>query len=288
MKKFSLLFIVLIMFALILTACSGGNEKDSSSEDNGSTETADSEYEPEDIDPDTDVCEVCGMAIADDEHATQIILENDKSLKYDDIGDMFAWLEENGDDDVGAKYVRDFNTQEWIQLEDASFVYDEDISTPMGYGVISFKDSEEAEAYIDENDMGELLSIDDLNDHEWDMDHDHGDHEHGDHDDDEHAFHTEGFDMNFTELDDVPVADETELEINMTMDDEALEDAEVRYEIWPEDDEDSTDWVDATENEPGQYVADYTFEEAGTYHIQVHATNDDLHEHLQLEVSVKE
>src|SRR5699024_3746854 len=174
-------------------------------------------------------------------------------------------------------------------LEDASFVYDEEISTPMGFGVISFQDSDEAEEYIDENEVGELLSVDDLYNHEWEMDHDHGDHDHGDHaHDNEQAFHTEGFDMSFTELENISTEEETELEVNMTMDDEALEDLSVRYEIWEEDDEDNTDWVDVTEDEPGRYVADYIFEDVGTYHIQIHALNDDLHEHLVYEVSVEE
>src|SRR5699024_8186486 len=235
MKKSSLLFIVFIMVTLILAACGGGSDSTNdaevtSSEETESTETTELEYEPEDIDPDTDVCEVCGMAIADDEHATQIVLENERSLKYDDIGDMFVWIEENGEDDVGAKFVRDFNSLEWIQLEDASFVYDEEISTPMGFGVISFQDSDEAEEYIDENEVGELLSVDDLYNHEWEMDHDHGDHDHGDHaHDNEQAFHTEGFDMSFTELENISTEEETELEVNMTMDDEALEDLSVRY-----------------------------------------------------------
>ena len=294
MKKSSLLFILFIMVTLISAACGGGSDSTNdaevtSSEETESTETTELEYEPEDIDPDTDVCEVCGMAIADDEHATQIVLENERSLKYDDIGDMFVWIEENGEDDVGAKFVRDFNSLEWIQLEDASFVYDEEISTPMGFGVISFQDSDEAEEYIDENEVGELLSVDDLYNHEWEMDHDHGDHDHGDHaHDNEQAFHTEGFDMSFTELENISTEEETELEVNMTMDDEALEDLSVRYEIWEEDDEDNTDWVDVTEDEPGRYVADYIFEDVGTYHIQIHALNDDLHEHLVYEVSVEE
>ncbi|GAB2562067.1 nitrous oxide reductase accessory protein NosL [Gracilibacillus alcaliphilus] len=186
MKKFSLLFTFLTMFTLILAACGDNDNTDegenTEAEDTESAEATELAYEPEPIDPDKDVCVVCGMAIADDEHATQIILKNEKSLKYDDIGDMFVWLEENGEDDIGAKFVRDFHTREWIQLEDATFVHDEEISTPMGFGVISFKDSQEAEEYIEENGFGELLSATDLYDHEWKMlKHDHeGGHNHGD------------------------------------------------------------------------------------------------------------
>lgn len=296
MKKFSLLFMVLVVVALVLAACGEGDNgkkaEDANSENKESDETTELEYEPEPIDPETDVCVVCGMAIADDEHATQIILKNRKPLKFDDIGDMFVWLDENGEDDIGAKFVRDFHTLEWILLENATFVYDEGISTPMGFGVISFKDSEGAEAYIEENGFGKLLSATDLYNHEWEMmmdhgheGHDHGDHSHGDHDHG-HGFHTEGFDMDFTELENATVGEETKLEVNITLDEAGLEGAKVRYEIWKED---NTDWVDASEANTGNYAADYTFKEAGTYIIQVHVEDDhDLHEHMEYEVIVKE
>jgi len=290
MKKYSLLFAVLALFTLILAACGddGANEvEDAETEDVESNKDTDLAYDPGDIDPDTDVCEICGMAIADDQHATQIVLKNERVLKFDDLGDLYVWLDENGDDDVGAKFVRDFDSKEWIQLEDATFVYDEDIATPMGFGVISFENSEDAEQYIEENGLGELLSATDLDDHEWEMmDHD-GDDDHSDHDAD--AFHTEGFDMHFTELEDVTVAEEMELEVNLTLDEEALEDARVRYEIWKENDKDNTNWVDAQESDAGNYVAEHVFEETGTYHIQIHVEdNEDLHEHVEYEVSVKE
>jgi len=271
MKKYSLLFAVLAVFTLILAACGDDGADNADTEDVDSNETADLAYDPDDIDPDADVCEVCGMAIADDQHATQIVLKNERVLKFDDLGDLYVWLDENGDDDVGAKFIRDFDSKEWIQLEDATFVYDEDIATPMGFGVISFENSEDAEEYIEENGFGELLSATDLDDH------------------DANAFHTEGFDMHFTELEDVIVAEEMKLEVHLTLNEEALEDARVRYEIWQEDDKDNTNWIDAEEIAAGNYVADYAFAEDGTYHIQVHVEDGaELHEHKEYEVSVKE
>ena len=124
-----------------------------------------------------------------------------------------------------------------------------------------------------------------------DEDHDHGD-MHPDHDEDhdhEHGFHMEGFDMHFTELESVTAGEEAKIEINITLDEAALEDVDVRYEIWKENEEDNTDWVEATESNPGSYAADYVFEGTETYHIQVHVEDDeDLHEHLGYEVHVKE
>jgi len=289
MKKFNL-FVCLAIFTMILAACGGNDETNSdSSEMVDSDETAELEFEPEDIDPDSDVCEICAMAIADDQHATQIILKNDRSLKFDDLGCMYEWIEENGQDDIGAKFVRDFNTEEWVLLEDATYVFDEDIDTPMAYGVISFEDEADAESYIEENDHGEIVTVDDLEDHKWEMmDHDH-DHDHHDHDDHAGGFHTDGFDMHITEPENVTVSEENALEVHITLDEADLEDANVRYEIWQESDRDNTEWIDAEEVAAGNYVADYLFGEVGTYNIQVHVEDDEaLHEHVEYEVNVKE
>lgn len=198
---------LLILFAamiLVLAACG--------SDDNGEADsTADKDdsagemivYKPEAINPDVDVCEVCAMAVADDQFATQIVLKNKRALKFDDIGCMYRWINENGEDDIGAKFVRDYHTEEWMAVEEAVFVYDEQIETPMAYGMISFKDVADAEAFIEENGYGKLLTAADLMVHEWKMMmHDHhghddmGDHDdHGEHDDhDDHGEHDENHD----------------------------------------------------------------------------------------------
>jgi len=289
MKKFNIFLIVSAILLLILAACGGNNDVKGDNEEVDAEETTALEYEPEDINADSDVCEICAMAVADDQYATQIILENDRSLKFDDLGCLYEWVEENDEDEVGAKFVRDFNTEEWILLEDATYVFDEEIETPMAYGVISFKEKTDAEQYIEDNGFGELLTANDLADHKWEMmghDHDHGDHDHGDHD--EHGFHTEGFDMHMTELDNLSTGETNELAVHITLDEKDLEDAKVRYEIWLENDEDNTDWIDAEEAAAGNYTADYAFEEAGTYHIQIHVEDDeDLHEHMEVEVEVE-
>ena len=195
MKKFN---IIIIFAALTILLAAGGNDDaanettDPNAEDTEVTEeTVDLAYEPDAIDPDTDVCEVCAMAVADDQYATQIVLENDRSLKFDDLGCLYGWIEENGKDDIGAAFVRDFHSEEWILLEDATYVFDEEIETPMAYGIISFENAEDAESYMEEHGLGELLTAEDLDDHKWEMmkhDHDHGDEEeddHGNHDDQE-------------------------------------------------------------------------------------------------------
>src|SRR5699024_9278432 len=144
------------------------------------------------------------------------------------------------------------------------------------------------ESYIEDNGFGTLLNMEDLNSHEWEMMMDHDEHhDHGE--SDEHAFHTEGFDMHITELEDIIVGEKTELEVSIELFDEALDGADVRYEIWQESDRDETSWVDAEEIKAGDYRADHIFEDVGTYNIQIHVENEhDLHEHMMYEVNVKD
>ncbi len=122
---------------------------------------------PVEINEETAVCEICNMAVADSEFATQILLENGKTLLFDDIGCMYGWLEEN-DSATEAIFVRDYENKNWIESNDATYVYDESVKTPMAYNVISFESKDKAEAYL-ESHHGTLLTHDDLHSHEWKM-----------------------------------------------------------------------------------------------------------------------
>lgn len=124
------------------------------------------EYEPVAINEKTDKCATCNMAVKDDQYATEMILENGKTLVFDDIGCMNKWIEENEDQKVAASFVRDFNSKEWAEMEKATYVYGKSIKTPMAYNMISFINKKDAESFIAEND-GELLTYEELNDHIW-------------------------------------------------------------------------------------------------------------------------
>src|SRR5690625_4099066 len=88
MKNKLFIFTIFTVLLLALAAC--GAEEDGVVDKNNSKSTNDTgtSYEPEGI-KGTDVCEVCAMAVADNEHATQIVLTNERSLMFDDIGCMY-------------------------------------------------------------------------------------------------------------------------------------------------------------------------------------------------------
>ncbi|WP_010529768.1 FixH family protein [Lentibacillus jeotgali] len=95
----------------------------------------------------------------------------------------------------------------------------------------------------------------------------------------------DGFSMDFAQLDNMKTGQETNLTVQLQMDEKPLESANVQYEV--KSDSGNTEWVETEESEAGEYNASHTFDEAGTYTITVHVKNKDgLHEHEEHEVEV--
>jgi copper chaperone NosL len=94
-----------------------------------------------------DSCERCKMIISEKSYSAEYIMQDGEARKFDDIGCMihFANGEESKGDKILAKYVRDYNTGNWIDATKAYFVWSKDIITPMGYGLAAFKDEESAQ-----------------------------------------------------------------------------------------------------------------------------------------------
>ncbi|KKB41531.1 FixH family protein [Bacillus thermotolerans] len=103
-----------------------------------------------------------------------------------------------------------------------------------------------------------------------------------------HGEHAEGFSLHFTEPESLQAGGETTLTTHLQMDGSPLEKAQVRYEIWPAEDEHQIQWVDTIEEKPGEYSAAHTFDKSGIFHVQVHVENDEgLHEHQEYELNVQ-
>ncbi|ULO05616.1 nitrous oxide reductase accessory protein NosL [Paenibacillus sp. 19GGS1-52] len=148
MKKWYMLGLI-VLGMLLLSAC--GEKK----------------YAALPINEEVDICVICNMQVKDDAFATQLTTKDGKNYKFDDIGCMNKWKEQNGSKEIGMDYVRDYNDKEWIEFSKASYVYDESLRTPMAYGVISFKDAGSAEAFVKEQGLGTVLTAGELASHEW-------------------------------------------------------------------------------------------------------------------------
>ncbi|MFZ7943866.1 nitrous oxide reductase accessory protein NosL [Neobacillus sp. 19] len=124
------------------------------------------DVKPAAINEKTDKCEICHMAVKDNEFATEIMLENGKTMVFDDIGCMYKWMQENTDKKVAHSFVKDYDSKEWMEADTASYVYDKPIKTPMAYNVISFTDKKAAQSFIDQH-GGSLLTYEKLEHHSW-------------------------------------------------------------------------------------------------------------------------
>ncbi|MEH7884101.1 nitrous oxide reductase accessory protein NosL [Bacillus sp. JJ1609] len=129
-----------------------------------------SSMEPEEINPEIDVCEICNMGIVNENFATEVVTDDGEIYKFDDIGCMEEFrksessLQEGG---AAKKFVRDMESAEWVELEKAYYAYHPDFWTPMANGVVSFKNKDSAENYVKEQGMGEILDYQALANHEW-------------------------------------------------------------------------------------------------------------------------
>ncbi|AXI09972.1 hypothetical protein CV093_14865 [Oceanobacillus sp. 143] len=98
---------------------------------------------------------------------------------------------------------------------------------------------------------------------------------------------TDGFAMHFMEPKSLRAAEETPLKVHVQLDNQPLEQASIRFEIWNEETPDKHEWVNAREAAAGEYFGDFVFQEAGTYQLAVHVENEDgLHEHQEFEINV--
>lgn len=108
------------------------------------------------------VCEMCNMKVYEADHelgkfSAQAIKEDGSIAFYDDIGCLLnAELAYN---ETNEKYVRDFNTLEWVLVDDSTIVKT-DLKTPMNWGYAFFKSEEDAKEFIDENESYYIEQLD--------------------------------------------------------------------------------------------------------------------------------
>jgi copper chaperone NosL len=132
--------------AAVVAACSPG---------------ANGEPRPPDIAYGQDVCDGCGMIISEPRFACATVLQDGRALKFDDIGDLLMHHMDHPDLQVAAAFVHDYHSEKWVRGEQAFYVMDRSIDTPMGHGIAAF--AQEPQAKIFAEDRGTtVLSFDEL------------------------------------------------------------------------------------------------------------------------------
>lgn len=108
----------------------------------------------------TDTCAFCGMPIRDPRFACEVIYRDGSVVKTDEVGEMFENLPGMASNpEIAAVFVHDYYTGEWIDGREAYYVRGGEVFTPMGYGVVAFKNRNDAERFLNERDGKEILSF---------------------------------------------------------------------------------------------------------------------------------
>jgi copper chaperone NosL len=77
------------------------------------------------------------------------------------------YIKVNGEDEIGAAYIKDAAKNEWIDVFKAVYVYNKDYWTPMNYGVVALDSKEAAQEWMTTEGEGQLLAYKDLHDFKW-------------------------------------------------------------------------------------------------------------------------
>lgn len=160
-----MLWASLLMSASILAACNStdketANKEETKTEQQATEQKADETKEvASTVDPrlqevpEDAVCEMCNMEVFTKDEpmgmfSAQAIKADGSIAFYDDIGCLLNAEAKNKE--TNEKFVRDFNTLEWVKVEDATIVKT-DLKSPMNWGYIYFADKADADKYIAEN-----------------------------------------------------------------------------------------------------------------------------------------
>ena len=101
------------------------------------------------------------------------IVTKGKVHRFDDIGCMLAYAQSNDlSPDKAHFWVMDFDSTTWIKGEEAYYVLSPGIHTPMGYGIIAFKDQIKAKE-IEDKTKGEVKEFKSLFNIDWTQRHEH-------------------------------------------------------------------------------------------------------------------
>lgn len=109
-----------------------------------------------------DECERCRMIISDARYAAAYMTEGGEVRRFDDIGGMVLYHIEN-EEDVHLFWVHDFESEVWVNAEEAYFVKGRGLETPMGFGIAAFNSHSEAEEMAAEHD-GDVSTFSELMD----------------------------------------------------------------------------------------------------------------------------
>ncbi|MFS1517507.1 nitrous oxide reductase accessory protein NosL [Bacillus sp. SCS-151] len=175
MRKFFIFSVFLTISLGVLVGCSNSQNGVEEASEVASGEQLSSQqnidtHEVVAVEPtDEHTCAFCDMKVYGMEHemgvfTAQIQMEDGEHYFFDDVGCLLNY-ERGKDEQAIAKWVRDYNSSEWIDL-DGSVPVKADIITPMKYGYALFNSEKAAQTFVDERkDINAVISSWDEIDH---------------------------------------------------------------------------------------------------------------------------
>ena len=88
-------------------------------------------------------CARCGMIVNEQRFASGYISEQGQNVVFDDMGEFFKDIRP-AVDNYPRLYVQDMYGGGWVRATNAFYVRAPGLATPMGSGVVAFKDKEKA------------------------------------------------------------------------------------------------------------------------------------------------
>lgn len=103
---------------------------------------------------------------------------------------------------------------------------------------------------------------------------------------DQHSHHESNVEIAFNEADQFETNKEVTLKAILKQHNAPFEGAKVKFEIISENSTKS-EWLNAKEDEIGIYSALSTFNNPGTFHVQIHVNKGEIHDHKVVMITVK-
>lgn len=144
----------LLVTAFVLVACGGEDDE--------------ARLQPPDIEYGVDMAEM-GMPVVDPRYTVAALPEESNEwVLFDDVGEFLKYIQTRSTE-FEIMWVHDFNDESWVEAQDAWYLESRELTTsPMGWGVATFKDEESALAAQEEF-GGDLYDWESVQEETWDQ-----------------------------------------------------------------------------------------------------------------------
>ena len=150
MNRFPALAVALLL-TLAIAAC-GGDKKVS--------------LDPPSVRYNQDTSEM-GMFVVDPRYTAAWLPEEGEWILFDDLGEMLRYrVDRFPDAKPRVIWVNDYLDAKWLKADEAWYVQTKGVNSPMGWGIIAFRNEADAQEFIALN-GGELMTWDDALARSW-------------------------------------------------------------------------------------------------------------------------